>query len=96
MKRNLLDHVGELRTLGINAGDVAVVVARVVNAEGAQLVSLSDEARVYVTPVAHPFSQGMLKQYSDRVVGSYDKGVTADDICEDLIAQWKADREAIA
>jgi len=93
--REILDPVGTLRVLGLGAASAAEAARRVIEAEGAQVVSLSaDDNGVYVTPPNHPFSRELAKRHSDRIVGTYDQMATADEICEGLLAQWAADRAA--
>jgi hypothetical protein len=57
---------------------------------------MDETGQVYATPAGHPFSKSMLLQYADRCVGTYSTESTAGDILEDLLAQWKTDREAAA
>lgn len=96
MKRHILEPLGEVRPGGINAPQIARMVRLIVAREGRMLVSMDTDGKVYATPIEHPFSHSMLRQYADRIVATYSPLVTVDEIKADLVAQWRNDRQVAA
>jgi len=91
-----IEPIGQLRAGALNAAALGEAVCTMVLTIGPCLVSMSEQGDVFVTAERHPFSEGMLRQYGDRCVGVYRDGCTPDGITEDLIEQWRTDREAAA
>ena len=91
-----IESIAQVRPGALNAASVAESIVRLVGEKGAMQVSMDTDGSVYATPADHPFSKAMLRQYGDRVVGTYSVGTSADDILEDLVEQWRGDRGAAA
>lgn len=91
-----IEPIAQIRPGALNAALVAKKIASIVGEQGAVQVSMDTDGSVYAMPADHPFSKAMLRQYSDRIVGTYARGTSPDDITEDLIEQWRVDREAAA
>ncbi|MGE7136199.1 hypothetical protein ACQKIE_01045 [Luteibacter sp. NPDC031894] len=94
--RHILEPIGTLAIGAMNASHIAQLARLVVTREGRTLVSMDLDRQVYATPAEHLFSKAMLRQYSDRCVGTYAPDSTAGDIAEDLVQQWKTDCGAAA
>lgn len=95
-RRPILAPIGKLGMGALNAHDIARAACLVVIREGRMVVSVDEEGEVFVTPIEHPFTHALMRQYSDHVVGTYAPGATTDDIRGDLTAHWKAARAAAA
>lgn len=95
-RRAILEPIGQVRPGALNADHVAKLARLIITREGRTLISMDEDGQVYATPIDHAFSHAMLRQYSDRVVGTYAADCTAGDIQRDLVEQWKSDREAAA
>lgn len=91
-----IEPIAQVRPGALNAEEIAEMVWRIVYARGRHQVSMDTDGAVYATPADHPFSKSMLRQYADRIVGTYTTEATVDDITGDLLEQWKGDREARA
>lgn len=96
MSNTQIEPIGQLRAGALGAAAVGEQIHALVRAAGPTQVSMDTDGSVYAMPATHPFSKAMVRQYSDRIVGTYSDGITADDITGDLVAQWKGDREARA
>lgn len=96
MTQVLIEPIGQIRPGALNASAIAEKIWRLIHARGRAQVSMDTDGNVYAMPADHPFSVAMLRQYGDRIVGTYTTDATADDILGDLVEQWKTDREAAA
>lgn len=96
IRRAILEPIGKVGPGGLNFVQIAQTARLIVTREGRTLVSMDEDQQVYATPIEHPFSHAMLRQYSDRVVGTCSTNSTAGDIQDDLVAQWKSDRQTAA
>lgn len=96
MSSATIEPIGQIRPGALNACSVAEAVHKIVKRAGSAQVSMDTDGSVYVMPPEHPFSKAMLRQYGDRVVGTYAVDTSVDDILEDLIEQWRDDRGAAA
>lgn len=94
--RNILEPIGQLRPGALGAQKIAEDAWKLIYAKGRMQISMDSDGCVYVTPADHPFSKSMLRQYSDRIVGTYSVDASVEDILGDLIEQWRTDREAAA
>lgn len=94
MSNTQIEPIGRLRAGALGAAEIAQEIQALLRAAGPTQVSMDDDGSVYAMPATHPFSKAMMRQYSDRIVGTYSRGVTVDDITGDLLEQWKVDREA--
>lgn len=57
-------------------------------------MSMDNDGEVYCTPEKHPFSQAMLRQYANCVVGVITPTSDVHDIRDDLAATLKGHRSA--
>lgn len=96
MPNTQIEPLGQLRAGALGAAAVAQEIHALVRAAWPTQVSMDTDGSVYAMPATHPFSKAMVRQYSDRIVGTYSSGITPDDIAGDLVEQWKGDREARA
>jgi hypothetical protein len=96
MTRPFIEPIGQLRPGALGAAEIAELVWKFVYVRGRSQVSMDNGGSVYVMPADHQFSRAMLAQHADRIVGTYTADATAEDICGDLIEQWRTDREAAA
>jgi hypothetical protein len=94
MSRVILDPIGEMRMREVGVVRVALAAKRLVDSEGSQVVSMDSDGKVYATPPRHPFSTALMKHYADNVVGTYGPASTAEEIRDDLVAQWDEARKA--
>lgn len=94
MKRVILDPIGRVAAGGLNVPTLATLVRSIAAREGTMLVSMDSDGEVYCTPEKHPFSQSMLRQYANCVVGVITPTSKVDDIREDLAATLAGHRSA--
>jgi hypothetical protein len=94
VRRPMLEPIGRVAAGGLNLPVIATLVQATAAREGDILVSMDDDGEVYCTPPKHPFSQSMLRQYSNCVVGVITPTSKVDDIRDDLAATLKAHRSA--
>ncbi|MDF4024112.1 hypothetical protein P3W24_03890 [Luteibacter sp. PPL201] len=94
MRRPMLDPIGRVAAGGLNLTVLATLVQATAAREGDILVSMDSDGEVYCTPPKHPFSQAMLRQYSNCVVGTITPTSKVDDIREDLAATLEGHRSA--
>ena len=92
MSRRHLDAVAEIKDICPESARVAMLLHRIVLAEGERVISLDRDGKVFATPPANRLSRKMMAAHSDCVVGQYKPGATAAHIREDLIATWDEQR----